>query len=85
MPPKKNPNTMFDFTNTETAFTIKSDKALRRAHFMYKMMSFSWLVKVANPMIKLASAIHFPINWIIKPTVYAQFCGGETIPESVAS
>ncbi|MDA3821207.1 MAG: proline dehydrogenase family protein, partial [Bacteroidales bacterium] len=36
---------------------------------------------MANPLIKIASAIRFPINWIVKPTVYAQFCGGETIPE----
>tara|TARA_B100000963_G_scaffold355285_1_gene373219 strand:- start:74 stop:1105 length:1032 start_codon:yes stop_codon:yes gene_type:complete len=26
-------------------------------------------------------AIRFPIGWIIKPTIFAQFCGGETIAE----
>jgi len=48
---------------------------------MYRMISYPWLVKMANPMIRFASAIRFPINWIVKPTVYAQFCGGETIDE----
>ncbi len=48
---------------------------------MYKLISYPWLVKMANPLIRFASAIRFPINWIVKPTVYAQFCGGETINE----
>jgi proline dehydrogenase len=72
---------MLDFQNTETAFSIKSDRDIRRAYFMYKMISYPWIVKLANPMIKVASAIRFPINWIVKPTVYAQFCGGETIAD----
>lgn len=72
---------MIDFTNTKTAFTIKSNRDMRRAYFMYKMISFPIIVKMANPLIKVAAAIRFPINWIVKPTVYAQFCGGETITE----
>jgi len=72
---------MLDFTNTQTAFSIRSERDLRRAYFMYKIMSYPFIVKMANPLIKFASAIHFPINWIVKPTVYATFCGGETIPE----
>jgi len=72
---------MLDFSNTKTAFSVKSDRDIRRAYFMYKLISYPWLVKIANPMIRFASAIRFPINWIVKPTVYAQFCGGETIGE----
>ncbi|MEX0983382.1 MAG: proline dehydrogenase family protein, partial [Bacteroidales bacterium] len=73
--------TMLDFQNTETAFSIKSDRDIRRAYFMYKMISYPWIVKIANQLIKVAAAIRFPINWIVKPTVYAQFCGGETIAD----
>ncbi|MEX2428551.1 MAG: proline dehydrogenase family protein [Bacteroidales bacterium] len=72
---------MLDFQNTETAFSIKSDRDIRRAYFMYKMISYPWIVKIANQLIKVAAAIRFPINWIVKPTVYAQFCGGETIAD----
>lgn len=72
---------MLDFTDTKTAFSIKSNRDIRRAYLMYKLISYPWLVKIANPMIRFASAIRFPINWIVKPTVYAQFCGGETINE----
>ncbi len=72
---------MLDFTDTKTAFSIKSNRDISRAYLMYKLISYPWLVKMANPMIRFASAIRFPINWIVKPTVYAQFCGGETINE----
>lgn len=72
---------MIDFTNTETAFTIKTDGDIRRAYLLYKIISYPWIVRISNTMIKMASAIRFPINWIVKPTVYAQFCGGETISE----
>ncbi|MCF8225690.1 MAG: proline dehydrogenase family protein [Bacteroidales bacterium] len=72
---------MIDFNNTNTAFAIKTDHDIRRAFFMYKVISYPWLVKIANPLIKIASTIRFPINWIVKPTVYAQFCGGETIDD----
>lgn len=48
---------------------------------MYKMISYPSLVKVFNPLVRFASAIRFPINWAVKPTVYAQFVGGETLEE----
>jgi len=72
---------MLDFNNTQTAFTIKSNKDLKRALFMYKMISYPTLVKIFNPLVRFASAIRFPINWAVKPTVYAQFVGGETLKE----
>ena len=72
---------MIDFLNTKSAFSIMSDKDIRRAFFMYKVISYPFIVKMANPLIRFASLIRFPINWIVKPTVYAQFCGGETIEE----
>ena len=31
---------------------------------------------------RLALFIHLPIGWAIRPTVYAQFCGGEDVDES---
>ncbi len=72
---------MLDFNDTKTAFIIKSDKDLKRALFMYKMISYPTLVKVFNPLVRFASVIRFPINWAVKPTVYAQFVGGETLQE----
>jgi proline dehydrogenase len=72
---------MLDFNNTEVAFSIKSGRDLRRAFWMYKLISYRILVKIANPLIWFASVIRFPINWIVKPTVYKQFVGGEALEE----
>lgn len=75
------PRYMLDFNNTEVAFSIKSDRDLRRAYWMYRLISYRILVKIANPLIWFAYLIRFPINWIVKPTVYKQFVGGETLEE----
>jgi len=70
---------MIQFENTETAFRVKSDSDLRRAYRLYQLISSRWLVKIGNSLIKIAAAIHFPIGWIVKPTIYRQFVGGETL------
>ena len=68
-----------DFENTKTAFSIKSDRDLRRAYALFKLISYPVLVKTGNPVIRLLSAFRFPIGWIVKPTAFRQFVGGETL------
>jgi proline dehydrogenase len=68
-----------DFEDTRTAFAIKSDRDLLKAHFMFKVISYPILVKIANPFIRLLSVIRAPIGWIVKPTVFNHFVGGETL------
>lgn len=41
------------------------------------------MVKVAKIFTNLALGLKIPIAWAIKPTIYAHFCGGETIEESI--
>lgn len=74
-----------DFGNTELAFRHLSDKDLSRGRLLFELLSRPWLVAVGSFMAKLALAIRFPISWAVKPTVYAQFCGGEHIAESEAT
>ncbi len=69
------------FQNTEIAFKWRNDKELRRAYFLMKSISKPWLVNIGKHLSNLAIAIHFPINWIVKPTIYSHFVGGETIEE----
>jgi proline dehydrogenase len=69
------------FNDTEVAFKLRSDKELRRAYLMFKMISSSTLVKISNFLIPGAVKTGIPMGWFIKPTIYKQFCGGETIPE----
>jgi proline dehydrogenase len=68
-----------DFEDTRTAFSIKSDRDLRRAHVLFKLISYPILVRIANPVIRVFSALRVPIGWIVKPTAFKHFVGGETL------
>ncbi len=68
-----------DFEDTKTAFSIKTDRDLRRAYILFKLISYSWLVKFGNPVIRVFSALRIPIGWIVKPTAFKHFVGGETL------
>ena len=72
---------MNNFENTEVAFKLRSDKELRIAYLMFSLISSSALVKIANFFIPMAVKSGLPMGWLIKPTIYKQFCGGETISE----
>jgi len=70
-----------DFEDTRTAFSIKSNRDLRRAHILFKLISYPILVKIGNPVINVFSALRIPIGWIVKPTAFKHFVGGETLEE----
>lgn len=70
---------MIDFEDTQTAFSIKSDRDLRRAYILFKLISYPILVKIANPVIRFCSTFRIPIGWIVKPTAFKHFVGGETL------
>jgi proline dehydrogenase len=74
-----------DFSNTEVAFKSKSDKELKKAYWLFKMVGSSTLVNVGKGLTDFALAIRFPIKWAVKPTIFAQFCGGETIEECAST
>lgn len=70
-----------NFDDTKTAFRIKSDKDLQRAHILFKLISYPTLVKIGNPVIQLSSTLGIPVGWIVKPTAFKHFVGGETLEE----
>ncbi len=45
-------------------------------------MNSSAFVKVGGAILNTAIKLHLPIRFIIKPTIFDHFCGGETIEES---
>ncbi len=73
---------MLDFNNTQIAFASKSDGELRNAYLLFNVMKRPWIVKFGKWASNVAIKIHFPINWIVKPTLYKQFVGGETLEET---
>jgi len=73
--------TMIDFEDTRTAFAIKSDRDLKRAYILFKLISYPVLVKIANPVIRVLSVLRIPVGWIVKPTAFKHFVGGETLED----
>ncbi len=72
---------MISFENTAIAFRIKSDKDLIKALILFRAISNKALVKMGGVFSRLAINLRLPINWIVKPTIYSHFCGGETIKD----
>lgn len=72
---------MISFENTEVAFKSKSDKDLKRAYRLFKLVGSPAIVKFGKWATNLALALRLPINGIVKKTIFRQFCGGETIAE----
>ena len=70
------------FEDTRTAFQYKSNKELKRAAFLFKMMKKRWLVKAGLWFIPLAIRIGLPIKWLIRRTLFSQFVGGETLKDT---
>ena len=72
---------MSPFGNTETAFITKSDGQLLKALWLFRMVASPRLVKIGKVFLGLAGFLHLPMKWLMKPTIYSHFCGGETLEE----
>ena len=70
-----------NFNNTETAFRSKSNRDLNRALWLFRSLASPRLVKTATWMTNVALRLKLPVNWLIKPTIYRHFVGGETLEE----
>ena len=72
-------NSALDFSDTKKTFAHRSNKSLHQAAWMYRLMSRIWMVKTGNNILMGLAKLHFPISWIVKPTLYRLFVGGETL------
>ena len=70
------------FENTEVAFKHKTDSELKKAKFIFSSMSYPWLVKLGIKITPWAIRNKFPINGIIRKTIFSQFVGGETLEQT---
>ncbi|MCO6510561.1 MAG: proline dehydrogenase family protein [Aridibacter famidurans] len=74
-----------DFQDTETAFKDKSDAELREKYRLFKLMNSPILNGIGTRSAEFALSIGLPVEWLIKRTIFEQFCGGETIEECQAT
>ncbi len=76
---------MIQFNDTKIAFVSHSTADLKKAKILFRAMGSSSVVKVGKVLLNFALAIRFPISWIVKPTIFKHFVGGETLEESNAT
>lgn len=65
-----------NFANTAIAFQLKTHVELKRAYFLFKLISNRWFVKIGTALLRLVLKLHFPVKGLIKPTIFDHFCGG---------
>ena len=73
---------ILSFDNTENAFAYKSTGELKKASFLFSIMSYSLLVKAGMRLTPLLMQAKLPINGLIRNTIFKQFVGGESLEET---
>ncbi len=68
--------------NTKNGFTLKSDFELKKAYFLFKIISNRTLTNLGKTLLEVALKLRLPILFIVRGTVFEQFCSGETLDES---
>lgn len=82
MPLTQAPPVSFD--NTAVAFASKSDAELRKMYALFASMNNNTLVKTGGGLMKTALKWNLPgTKFLIKNSIFRQFCGGETIKECI--
>jgi len=74
------PGYKIDFTNTEIAFSNKSNKELKRMAFLFYWMNKPFFVRLASAIGLIAVKMRLPFSkTIIRKTIFPQFVGGENL------
>ena len=68
--------------NTKNGFTLKSNFELRKAYLLFKIISNKTLTNIGKTALEISLKLRLPILFIVKGTVFEQFCSGETLVES---
>lgn len=71
------------FHDFSTAFAHLSDSELRFSFWIFRLMNNPNLTAIGTRLAEWAIHWRLPIRWIVKPTIFRVFCGGETIYESL--
>ena len=74
-------NQSLNFRDTRTAFADKSDSELKEKYRLFKLMNSPLLNEIGTKSAEFALWLGLPVEWLIKNTIFEQFCGGENIEE----
>lgn len=71
------------FDNTKNAFAYKSDKALKKAKFLFSLMGYPFFVPIATRLTPTLVKYKLPfVHNLIRKTIFQQFVGGETLQQT---
>ena len=74
------PKLNLDFSNTEIAFSNKSDKELKKTAWLFKWMNNHNFVKIGSKLGLFAIKFKLPFTeTVVRNTIFPQFCGGESL------
>lgn len=69
-----------NFSNTEIAFSTKSDKELRKMSLLFRLMGNPIITNIGSKIGLLAIKLRLPfVKKLMKSTIFEQFCGGESL------
>jgi proline dehydrogenase len=77
------PAALPDLGDTRIAFADKSNADLWRAAWIFRIIGNPTVSAIGQALTKGAMALHLPVKGLVKATIFKQFCGGETIAESL--
>ena len=70
------------FDDTEIAFAHHSDKELKEAYRLFRLMNYPWLVSIGTKLTPWMIHSGLPVKGLIRKTIFEQFVGGETLEET---
>lgn len=74
------------FDDTRVAFAHHSDAQMRKAYLLFSSFNLPWLVQVGSALTAWLLRLGVPgARWLVKKTVFAHFCGGESIENCAAA
>ncbi|PSR53478.1 proline dehydrogenase [Adhaeribacter arboris] len=69
------------FDDTAIAFASKSNAELMKMYTLFATMNNNFLVKTGGNLVQRAFKWGLPVKFLIKPTIFQHFCGGENLLE----
>ncbi len=73
-----------DFSNTQYAFQYLDNESLYRAYILFSAIDQPFLAKWGPRLLQWAFEYSLPVVSVVRKTLFAQFCGGETLEEANA-
>ncbi len=68
--------------NTKNGFSLKSNFELKKAYFLFKIISNKTLTNIGKKALEFSLKLRIPVLFLVKGTVFEQFCSGESLNES---